>query len=208
MKEKSAHRNVVKLLSLIVTLSALLVIIGWIFDIFLLKSISSAWISMKFDTAVAFFLSGITLYYILRAEEGAYDLAQVAIFITSLIISLFMGVLFFSALFGVNMGLEDLFIKEAVPAVKTVFPGRPSLPTMLNFLLIVLAGVLTITKARNLSLKLRLIGFIISLIGIAAICGYAINLPPLYYYITDISSAMAFGAAVLFVFLGIGLICL
>ena len=59
---------------------------------------------MKFDTAIAFVLSGITLYFIVRAVEGEFDKAQVVLSITSLIIILLMGILFFSAILGYNRG--------------------------------------------------------------------------------------------------------
>ena len=52
---------------------------------------------MKFDSAVCFLLSGITLYFIVMAIEGEFDKAQVVLSITSLIIILLMGILFFSA---------------------------------------------------------------------------------------------------------------
>jgi hypothetical protein len=208
MKESPACKNIVKFLSLVVTLSGILVIIGWVFDISFLKSIFPVWISMKFDTAVVFFLSGITLYYIARAAEGAYDLAQVTLFITTLIIMLFMGVLFFSTLFGIHTGAEDLFVRDSQSAVKTVVPGRPSVPTMANFLLIALAGILTIIKSQNLRLSLRIIGVLIGLTGLTAVGGYIINAPLLYYYIAGVNAAMALHTAVLFVLLGVGLLCL
>lgn len=208
MKESAVAKNIAKLLSLVIILSGALVITGWIFDIPVLKSISPAWISMKFDTAFVFLLSGFTLYFIVRAEEGRYDFAQIALFIISLIIMLFMGVLFFSALFGIHTGIEDLFVKEVPVSVKTIVSGRPSVPTMINFLLIAFAGILTIIKAQSLRLKLRIIGLIVGLIGITAVCGYVINAPLLYYYIAGINAAMALHTAILFVLLGIGLLCL
>lgn len=208
MKRNPDNKNTAKLLSLIVVLSGALVLAGWVFDIPVLKSISPAWISMKFDTALVFLLSGFTLYYIARAEEGAYDLAQVAIFITTLIIMLFMGVLFFSTLFGIHTGAEDLFFKEGQDTVKTVVPGRPSVPTMVNFLLIALAGILTMIKAQSLQFRLRLIGGLVVLIGLIAVFGYILNVPVLYYYIAGINSAMALHTAVLFILLGSGLLCL
>ena len=201
-------RTTAKILSLMVMIAGILVMIGWIFDIGILKSISPAWVSMKFDTAIAFVLSGITLYFIARAQEGEFDKAQVALSITSLIIILLMGILFFSALLGVHTGAEDLFIKEMPGAVKTVIPGRPSMPTMLNFILIALAGILTMLNPENLQSKLKIIGLIVGTIGAIAVVGYIINAPLLYYFIEGINSAMACHTAVLFVLLGMGFICL
>ena len=163
---------------------------------------------MKFDTAIAFILSGITLYFIVRAVEGEFDKAQVVLSITSLIIVLLMGTLFFSALLEIRTGVEDLFIKEAAGTIKTVTPGRPSVPTMLNFILIASAGILTTLNPDNLRSKLKIIGVIVGLIGALAIIGYIIDVPILYYYIEGINSAVALNTAVLFVLLGIGLLCL
>jgi hypothetical protein len=201
-------RNIAKVLSLVVVIAGIMVMIGWIFDIGFLKSISPAWISMKFDTAIAFVLSGITLYFLVRAGEGEFDKAQVALSVTSLIIILLMGTLFFSALLGIQTGAEDLFIKEKVGAAKTIVPGRPSVPTMFNFILIASAGILTILTPDKFRLKLKIIGLIVGAIGAVAIVGYIIDAPLLYYYIEGINSAIAFHTAALFVILGIGLLCL
>jgi len=200
--------KIAKGLSLVVIIAGISVIIGWIFDIGILKSISSAWVSMKFDTAIAFVLSGITLYFIVRALEGEFDKAQVVLSITSLIIILFMGTLFFSAIFKIRTGAEDLFVKEESGTVRTVTPGRPSVPTMFNFILIASTGILTTLNPVNLRSKLKIIGVIVGLIGAMAVVGYIINAPNLYYYIEGVNSAIALHTAVLFIVLGIGFLCL
>lgn len=93
--KSNASNHFVKAISLFVTLAGLAVMAGWIFNIGMLKSLSPAWVSMKFTTAIAFVASGATLYFIVRAGEGEFDKAQVALFITSLIIMLLIGTLFF-----------------------------------------------------------------------------------------------------------------
>lgn len=200
--------HTVKLLSFIVSISGIAVIMGWMFDISALKSISPYWISMKFDTAVCFLLSGITLYFINRAVEGEFDKAQIVIFITSLVTLLFMGTLFFSMFFGVHTGVEDIFVNETKVSAKTVVPGQPSLLTMINFILISLAGILTILGVKNVRSKLKIIGMAVGAIGLLAVAGYIINVPILYYYLKGLNSAMACHTAILFVILGAGLLCL
>ena len=201
-------RKTAKVLSLIVIIVAIMVIIGWIFDISVLKSISPAWVTMKLTTAIAFLLSGITLYFIIRAIEGEFDKAQVALSITSLIIILLIGTLLFSAFLKIHTGVDGLFIKEPAGAVKTVTPGQPSVPTMLNFILMAVAGIFTILNPNKLQPKLRIIGLAVGTIGAAAVVGYIINAPLLYYFIEGINSAMACHTAILFVLLGMGLLCL
>ena len=119
-----------------------------------------------------------------------------------------MGTLFFSAIFKIRTGAEDLFVKEASDTVRTVTPGRPSVPTMFNFILIAAAGILTTFNPHNLKLKLKIIGVIVGLIGAMAVVGYIVNVPYLYYFIEGVNSAIALHTAVLFIVLGIGFICL
>ncbi len=201
-------RKIAKVLSLVVIIAGVAVMIGWIFNIGILKSISPGWVSMKFDTAIAFVLSGISLYFIVRAIEGEFDKAQVVLSITSLIIMLLMGILFFSAILKIHTGIEELFIKETMLAAKTVAPGRPSVPTIISFILIASAGIFTILNPDKLQSKLKIIGLIVGVIGLLAVVGYIINSPALYYYVEGVNSAMACHTAVLFVLLGTGLLCL
>ena len=201
-------RKTAKVLSLIVIIVAIMVIIGWIFDISVLKSISPAWVTMKLTTAIAFLLSGISLYFIVRAMEGEFDKAQIALSITSLIIILLIGTLLFSAFLKIHTGVDGLFIKEPAGAVKTVTPGQPSVPTMLNFILMAVAGIFTILNSNKLQSKLKFTGLIVGIIGAAAVVGYIINAPLLYYFVEGINSAMACHTAILFVLLAMGLLCL
>jgi nitric oxide reductase large subunit len=53
-----------------------------------------------------------------------------------------------------------------------------------------------------------MIGLIVGVIGALAVVGYIINAPLFYYFIAGVNSAMAFHTAILFVLLGMGLLCL
>jgi len=201
-------RGVARILAMVVILAAFLAIIGWIFDIGVLKSLSPSWVSMKFDTAVAFFVSGVSLYFMAKAMAGEFDLGQIVLSITSLVLMLLMGTLLFSTFFGIHTGVEDLFLEEKSGAMKTLVPGRPALLTMLNFMLVAVAGIFTITNLPKLQMKLKIIGAFVGATGALAVIGYLFNVPLLYYFIDGVSSAMACNTAVLFVLLGIGLACL
>jgi nitric oxide reductase large subunit len=75
-------------------------------------------------------------------------------------------------------------------------------------MLIALAGILTMLNLKKLQPKLKIIGLAIGIIGALAVIGYIINAPLLYYFISGVNSAMALHTAILFVLLGIGLLCL
>lgn len=201
-------RKIAKLLSLAVVIAGIMVMAGWVFNISLLKSVFPAWTTMKVSTAISFILSGVTLYFIIKAVEGDIDWAQIVLPAVSLIIILIMTVLLLSNLMNVRTGVEDLFVKEGPGAIKTIITGRPAIPTMINFMLIALAGILTMLGNKNLRIQLKIIGLIVASIGVLAVIGYLLNVAFLYYFVEGISSAMACHTAILFVMLGIGLICL
>lgn len=200
--------KIAEVLGSIVFLSGLAVMIGWILDIDILKSILPIWVTMKFSTALCFFLSGITLYFIASSQEKGLGIAQVVLPITILGILLFMATLLISVFIGIRTGVEDLFVREVEGAVKTTIPGRPSIGTMINFILMATAGILTILNITRLKVKLLTIGRIVTVIGGAAIIGYIFNVPVFYYAIEGFSTAMALHTAILFVLLGIGFISL
>jgi hypothetical protein len=206
MKNKTKF-TFVKGLSLIVCLTGLAVMAAWIFDIVLLKSIAPAFVSMKFSTAFAFVMSGVSLYFLTRAREGEFEKAQVALSITSFILALLMGLLFFSSVFGIETGIEDLFVKDPGDA-RSVVPGIPSVPTTISFLLIALAGIITIVRSTGTFPTFRAIGITVGGIGLLAVAGYVFGAPLLYYFIPGVNSAMALHTALLFVILGTGLLCL
>jgi hypothetical protein len=197
----------VKVLSLIVTAAGLAVMAAWIFDIVPIKSIGPAFVSMKFSTAFSFVISGISLYFLVRAREGEFEKAQVALSITSFILAILMGLLFFSAIFGIKTGIENLFVRDTGD-LKSAAPGMPSVPTMINFLLIALAGIVTILNPAAPPPKLKIPGIMVAGIGALAVAGYIFSAPQLYYYIAGVNSAMALHTALLFVVLGTGLLCL
>jgi hypothetical protein len=197
----------VKTLSFLVAAAGLTVMAAWIFDIVLIKSIAPAFVSMKFSTAFSFVISGTTLYFLARAREGGFEKAQVALSITSFILAILMGLLFFSAVFGIETGIENLFVQDTGDE-KSVAPGLPSVPTMINFLLIALAGIITIVNPAGTLPKLKTIGVMVGAIGITAVLGYVFNAPLLYYFIPGVNSAMALHTALLFMVLGTGLLCL
>ncbi len=204
LRETMKKTSAIKVLAVIVGISGVLVMIGWIFDIGFLKSILPIWVTMKFSTALSFFLSGITLFFITRSVEKATTYASVILAGAMSVIFLLMATLLISNITGTSTGFEDLFVEESEGAVKTTVPGRPSVGTMINFILVAVSGYITLFDPQQLKLKLSIIGRIIAVIGGIALIGYFINTPILYYTIEGWSTAMAIHTAILFVILGVG----
>lgn len=199
--------KIIKSLSLIVILSGAIVMIGWILEIEALISINPNWVTMKLITALSFFLSGIILYFIVcKIEGGESVLDQIILTISTILILFFMLNLLMSSFFNFSTGIEHLFVDELNDAVKTTIPGRPSIGTMINFIMVSIAGILSLFEVKNISHKIYLIGIMILIVGCVAVLGYIASVPLLYYTITGYSTAMALHTAILFILIGIGFI--
>lgn len=193
-----------KTMSFIVVIGAILVMIGWIFDIDILKSILPQFVTIKFLTASCFLLSGILLFMILKNSENRNDWNELMLLFIGFLIILITAVLMISLSLGITTGLENLFIAEAPGTVETPSPGRPAVVTTINFVLVGISGLIIFSRIQRLLIAIRFFGFILIFSGSLVILGYIINIPELYFKIGNISSAMAVYTAILFILLGTG----
>lgn len=111
-----------------------LVLIGWLLDIPVLKSIVTGWPTMKANTALACVLAGLSLCAVSRepAQRGRRATALAGSFTIMAI-----GLLTLSQdIFGWDLGIDQLLFAEPAGAMGTAIPGRMSPPTALNFFLI------------------------------------------------------------------------
>jgi hypothetical protein len=194
-----------KLIGIVVAISGVTVMAGWFLDIEVLKTVLPGGVTMKFSTALSFFLSGIMLYFIAQFKKGNQELAVIILPVISLIIFLLMTASLASIVVGINVGIEEMFVKDPMTAVGIVTPGRLSIATMTNFFLIAIAGILTALNFKSFNKKLTVIGSVIAMIGLTAVWGYILKQPLLYYMVEGKNSAMALNTAIIFVLLGAGL---
>lgn len=195
-------RIIVQCLAILVIATSIVVMIGWIFDVAVLKSILPIWVTMKFITALCFFFSGMILLSFSFKEKG--ETSEFFILIFSFTLLLLMVTFLISLFSGVSTGIESLFVKEAPGAVRTVVPGVPAVPTIICFILIGACGMFFIYNS-ELKKVLFSLGLIIGLIGLVAVFGYIFNVPLMYYSFEGFTS-MAFHTALLFIFLGGGIV--
>lgn len=198
--------DISEFLGIFISLSGAAVMLGWLLDIGVLKSILPFWVTMKFSTAVSFLFSGVILYYIARCHRQDRCVALMILPISSMVIFLLMASLLASTIIGINVGVEEMFVREPAQAVGSVVPGRPSVATMINFMFIAIAGISVPFFCQRFHAVLSFIGVIVGLIGFVAILGYVIGQPLFYFLIEGQSSAMACHTAILFALWGLGLI--
>lgn len=199
--------QIVTLLAIIVTLGGAIVMMGWIMDIQILKNILPIWVTMKFITAFSFFFSGIILYFVSNTTISIQtDLSQMILGFAIIVILLLMTTLLFSSVLNIRSGVEDFFIVENIEAIQTLTPGRPSIGTMLNFVLVAAIGLITMNDLKKRRKITLVLGLTIIMTSIIAVLGYLLSIPFMYYLIEGTSTAMAFHTAILFLIVGFGFI--
>jgi PAS domain S-box-containing protein len=184
-----------------------MVIIGWAFDVAVLKSILPDWVAMKANTAVSFILTGIAL--LLIARPPATFSPQLATF--SFRLARFFGLLvgliglltLCEYIFSWNPGIDQWLVSEPAGAVSTSYPGRMAPETALCFVL--LAAALWITggsrKTRWTTLASVSFGLLVTILALAAMLSYATpGLGPYGWFGLTI---MAKHTAILFAMLGV-----
>lgn len=188
-----------------VTLVGCIVILGWMFDIAILKSVWPGLVTMKANTALCFILSGISLWLLDRRRVGKRwnklgfiqpEILAILVIIISLLTLLEYG-------FNLNFGIDQLLFKESATAIATSTPGRMGPNTALTFLLLGHSLLLlSIYRPKYiLSQSLSLAGFLIALLGFL---GYIYGNSSLYR--TGSYTAMAIHTATAFLLLSMGIL--
>lgn len=200
-------RMLPRIIGVLIALAGFIVMLGWLLYIPVLTSIVPTLISMKFNTALSFFLGGIMLYFLDVYMTYRNDVAQIIVITMANIILLLMGTLLVSFVFKINTGIEELFIKETVGAVATVMPGAPSVGAMIGFVLFASGGLLALTRKKPFCDVVRIFGLMNVWIGVTVLVGYAVRSPILEFNLFG-SNPVAPNAAFLICLSGIGLFLL
>jgi len=199
------HYNLTKIFSMLVFGIGIIVLIGWFTDIDILKSLLPTWVTMKFATALSFVMSGVILYCMNESIRKNSEYAKMFLLAPMIVILFFMVTLLVSTIAGISTGIQDIFIKEEIGAIKSVAPGIPSIGTMINFLLVYTAGIILLLNFVKQKKILSLFASLITIIGGLAIFGYATGMEIFYYTIEGFSTAMALHTAIAFMLIGVGM---
>jgi signal transduction histidine kinase len=198
----------------------LVVLLGWIFDFDALITISPGHSTMKVNTALAFVLSGITLWSLVRANRGnissplrekrAKLLTRVSHIWAAPVVLI--GVLTLSQhIFGWDLGIDNLIVRDH-HTVHTPYPGRMSPVTASNIFLLGVALLMVDFETRSGKRPAQWLVLPVFLDGLVALLGYAYGVGSLYrvgaYFAMALHSAMLFvltSAGILFARPGKGL---
>lgn len=188
-----------------------LVMVGWLFDVSMLKSVLPGLVTMKTNTALGFVLGGLSLW-LWTSIQSQDDQAPIPsrknlypIIYTSSALVLLIGLLtLVQYYFDSNLGIDELLFKEATDAVGTYAPNRMAPNSALNFLFLGWAQLLLLSRERRnyiLAQVLTLVAFLVAFLGFL---GYAYGITS--FYGIGSYTQMALHTAIAFVLQSLGML--
>jgi two-component system NtrC family sensor kinase len=184
------------------------VILGWIFDLQLLKSILPGLVTMKANAAVCFILGGFSLFILQRrrAELTArkhQKIANCLIFSGSFLIILISLLTLVQYSFNLDLGIDQLLFKDSSTLTSPAAPGRMAPNTAAAFLLLGTA-LLLLSERRPKYLRVQILSCCAFLIAFLGLIGYIYG-KALFYRIGDYTG-MALHASAAFMLLSFGIL--
>ena len=180
-------------------LASLAVLVGWAFNILVLKQLAPGLATMKPLTAVGLLLAGGALA-LLQADEGDVRRQRVGL-LCAAGTGLLGGAFLLEYAFGLNLGLDQALFPAAVQAGGLLHPGRPAPTTALCLFLTALA---LFTFNRRSGRYAPPLALSVLIFGLLAVLGYAYNVPALYEF--GPYSSIALHTALLLALLALGIL--
>ncbi len=176
---------------------ALIVFLGWFLKIEELIQIHASFVPMQFNTALGFFLCGVSLAF---RHKGYKRVSSIVGFLVVLL----GATTLYQYIAGVNLGIDQLFMQHYI-TVETSHPGRMAPNTAVCFILSGCAFLL-LGAHKRAEVKLPLavfFGWGILALGLVSLIGYIIGLEVAYGWASY--SNMAVHTSIGFVFVGISI---
>lgn len=184
------NQRFAQIASLLVLTLGLLVMVGWVFNIPVFKSVLPGLVTMKFNTAMAFCCSGIALLTRRTHPRLSWGLA---VFVTGLAL-----LTLSQYVFDLDLRIDQWLFQDTTTAS---FPGRMAPVTALNFCLLGSALLAMHRQWYYLSQGCSVVAMLLALLAVA---GYLYGVESLYRISTF--SSMAVHTALGFIFAGGGLL--
>lgn len=166
--------------------------IGWGFNLPTTLSIIPKAATMKFNTAMCFFLSALALFSSLSNTRFSATVLKFSAFLVLLISALTL----FEYLFQVSLGIDNWLVKDTL---SSSYPGRMSSATAFCFIL-VSGGSLSLNSKSMLTKRIaEVVYIIIATVALTAVFGYILQIPA--ESIIPFINSMALHTSVLFIIL-------
>lgn len=195
-----SSRHISKASSAVAILVGVLVLAGWAFDIAALKSVLPGLVTMKANTALAFLLTGVSLFLL---QSETVDRWPRRISLACACASALLGLLVLSEYFWIwDLNVDQILFKDV--QTTPVPPGRMAISTAFNFLVIGIALLLLADARRKNVLIAQLLSLCTTLLSFLSLLGYAYGVKSLYDF--GPFSAMALHTAAIFALLSVGVV--
>jgi diguanylate cyclase (GGDEF)-like protein/PAS domain S-box-containing protein len=153
-----------------VVVLACVVLLGWVFDIAILKSVVPGLVTMKVNAALGLAFSAVSLRMLLpgpsRTRRG-----RIARFLALVVLLIGLTTLA-EYIFGLNLRIDELFIGDPLGSHGTSSPGRPAPTTATAFVALGMALLLLDWKTRRGRRPAQVLSLWAGSIAMMAICSY------------------------------------
>ena len=181
-----------------------IVLVGWMFDIPLLKSLHPGMVSMKANAALAFILAGTSLL-LLHSSAKSRQMKRVAQSLAMFIIVI--GLLTsIEYTFGWNTGIDQLLFKDSAGAAGALHEGRMPFSAAVSFVFFGTAILVLEVRTRRGNVPSQILAISVGILGFLGLLGFIYNLPEFVGY--AVHTRMAAPGAVTFIVLSIGVLAL
>jgi PAS domain S-box-containing protein len=206
LQSTGALKTAANCIGVVVALAGLAVLLGWVLQIPLLRTLSLGSVTMKADAAICFLFTGIALWLLrIESPQSPAQKAQRYIAYWLALLVLMTGLLtMLEYIFNWNIGLDQLFVRDLSPAPGTAYPGRMAPYAAVNFFIIGLCLLLLDVKSRG---GQRPSSYLIAIVGVTSlgvVIGYIYGVPEFRGEPTPL--ALSAAAAFLLVFAGVLLV--
>lgn len=201
-------KTIVQGIAYLTIIVAMAVAFGWIFDITLLKSIMPDYVPMKIVTSSGFFLAGFIILLLQSNKTNRNKVKTLYLCILSFLLLLIMFVYLYYNIYNIQILSGNVITgsnKVGNVIDNSIYLDRPSLVSMLSFILIGMVASTHIFNLKNNQKIQIVLGLIITFLGLIALIGYILNKPILFYYSGELNTGMPLQSSILFVLIGIGI---
>lgn len=172
-------KEIATYMSVIVVLLGVLFLVGWILNIQLFLSPGSDFSTIKSNVAVAFVLIGLAIFLI--QTKGSIPKYRLIGKIMALLVFLIGILTVLEYLFGLNLGIDQLFFKEVAGVLNTSSPNRMAFNASINLVLAGLAVLVMDIKIDHGHELSQVLAFLGGIVSILALLGYSFNASILYH---------------------------
>lgn len=202
---KSLYCLVSLILSGIVTAGGILVVLGWLFDWPTVKGVLPGLATMKFNTALGFILCGVSLFLRRHPGDPSHQPETLWGMICGVMVALLGAATLSEYIWGWRLGIDELVVRDLGHDTGMIAPGRMAPVTAVCFVLFGSTLAALDWKPFGWFRPAECFVVLATCLALMAVEGYILGVSALYHFF--LVAHIALNTSILFVALGIGILC-